>query len=812
MKLNQGTNDVLTFGEDTSKRAGISGRKLSKLQYLLTKGLYKDPTSATIVEWTNNGIDGIVQAGKSPIDNPVLVTIGTDKDNKMFLSVKDTGVGLDKSDFEDVCMQYLESTKEDDDDTIGHFGLGMKSFLSLERPATFTCIKNGVKRRWLVWEGEEFVDYDMILEEDSTEESGVECKIFINDWTEKNLFVSKARTKLAYYDTAVLIIDGVIQQNSIKRTPLFQWSSQNTIQEMHLCLKDVVYAIDWEALGISRIDMPIALRFGLDSGMIPTPSRESYITNAATKALILKRIQEVSDYMVTKYNDTLKDEVPFLEALPNIGNINKNVTLDDKKFLINELLAYATIPPEEMKIKGLKHKPGSYYKSLIYNMNMRYNVVAQVKGDWNTKKIYNNPIDLLSRGIQVIRVNEVLVGRVKSYLKDKYKQYLTMFVTIKDESLEKTPASGPYNYRAILNLKHNEKGMWREYIKEYKYIESLYDSLMIEEYNIKDKPEFEQFLKDEEEKMKEFKRLNPTWKNPKSLNKQSGDVTLAISRPALQAKDVVYEKKAYRINDLRKLPHFVIYGFEEDKKWLENLQKKAFGTSSSKRRGGFSRLQTCIIGKREIAKLPITHNFISMTDFLSKGNKQFRQIATAELIADAIENYKNISANLVVNKYLVDIKKEIDELEVYVNNFHLGLDKKEDVYTSIMTVAKEQGMWDMTIMPSLKKVLDNIEVLRFVSFLKAPPVANEEKTKEFNNIVNQFILFNKVHKARFADYELVRNEPVEVINEAVSEDFNVGESALGQIFGDSPHDIIVETQQDILVEEQVITEPEMEMV
>lgn len=122
MKLNQETNDVIVFGEDNSKKAKISEDKLSKLQYLLTKGLYKDPISAVIVEWTNNGIDGVVQAGKNPVENPVIVSIQS-IGSKTIFTVKDTGVGLSKDDFENICMNYLESTKENDNDTIGHFGL-----------------------------------------------------------------------------------------------------------------------------------------------------------------------------------------------------------------------------------------------------------------------------------------------------------------------------------------------------------------------------------------------------------------------------------------------------------------------------------------------------------------------------------------------------------------------------------------------------------------------------------------------------------------------------------------------------------------
>ena len=122
MILQEAVKDTIVIGEDESKKAKISQDKLAKLQYLLTKGLYKDPITAVIAEWTNNGIDSVVQSGKNPIDYPVIVSINPDTKGRYTFRVEDKGIGLDNKDFEDICMNYLESTKEGDNDTIGHFG------------------------------------------------------------------------------------------------------------------------------------------------------------------------------------------------------------------------------------------------------------------------------------------------------------------------------------------------------------------------------------------------------------------------------------------------------------------------------------------------------------------------------------------------------------------------------------------------------------------------------------------------------------------------------------------------------------------
>src|SRR5688572_3737040 len=128
MKIENQVQDVpIVIGETNVKKATISQDNIGKLQYILTKGLYSDPITAVIAEITNNGIDGVVQAGKDPIENPVIVEIGLDDRGNPIFRVTDRGIGLDKDGFENILMCYLTSTKEVDNETIGYFGLGSKS-------------------------------------------------------------------------------------------------------------------------------------------------------------------------------------------------------------------------------------------------------------------------------------------------------------------------------------------------------------------------------------------------------------------------------------------------------------------------------------------------------------------------------------------------------------------------------------------------------------------------------------------------------------------------------------------------------------
>lgn len=115
---NQSSEKVQIVGENTSKASTINTNEISKLQYILTEGLYSDAVSATIVELTNNAIDSIVEAGLNPLENPVLVNLSS-KDGKYTISIKDEGLGMSKEFFENSFMNYLTSTKGGNNDTIG---------------------------------------------------------------------------------------------------------------------------------------------------------------------------------------------------------------------------------------------------------------------------------------------------------------------------------------------------------------------------------------------------------------------------------------------------------------------------------------------------------------------------------------------------------------------------------------------------------------------------------------------------------------------------------------------------------------------
>lgn len=114
----QKQQDVKIEGQSASKQATIDASRISKLQYILTKGLYTDPKSAVITELSNNGVDAIIESGKDAIQNPVMVEFKYNG-QEYIMSIEDKGVGMDKDFFENRFMSFLDSTKDTNNDQIG---------------------------------------------------------------------------------------------------------------------------------------------------------------------------------------------------------------------------------------------------------------------------------------------------------------------------------------------------------------------------------------------------------------------------------------------------------------------------------------------------------------------------------------------------------------------------------------------------------------------------------------------------------------------------------------------------------------------
>lgn len=753
MIINNQVNNIIKTGENSSKVAEINKGKLAKLQYLLTKGLYKDPIKATIIEWTNNGIDSVRQSGKDPIANPVIVKV---TDNSF--SVEDKGLGLSKSDFETICMSYLTSTKEEDNNAIGAFGIGLKSFMALERSATFTCRKDGKECKFIAYQGSEFMEYDCLYEKDTTEENGVTAEISI-DYIEASKFKYNSEKYLAYYDTVVLYHGEKLINNNILRSEYWQYSENADNNILHLCLKDVYYDIDYNKLGIDRIYMPIALRFELSDGLCPTPSREDLIYNDHTIKLIKERISKVADYFITQYNKTIKEYDTIYDCWNKIIIGSYYVTLNKVQFSINHLLDYSSKSINEISVKNIKFKSLEYYYRNRINFEDEYDKIGFYNGRTYQNKRLHSKFEVIDSTDNKLIVNQAPVGKVKTYLIEKYGNKNIWFIKPKSKKTLFYDRVGysweDKSYSSILGLKNCPKSEWRDRIKEYQLVKSQVTKDFIDVTNVENSKEFLDWCQERKEIAKE-NRKNKVYSNDyKVLNKQEDEVTLAYSRAKSIGEGYTFEKNTYKIKNLHKNPYLTLMFLPEEKDLAASLVKSFYT----------KKVNLAIVGVREQEKVKDIHNFKTFKQFMTT-SKVFKRAVTAELFSRTIKDFKKIYDNEAINvikQVLEPFKKDLEVLEEYVNNNHIRI-YDDELLQSMMAVANENNLWDMIHWEEYNRVKDNIKKYSFLTYFKNFKYSDEETIKEAKSLINQIIYHQKMYKGLHDDLEIIV-QPKEVLAE-----------------------------------------------
>ncbi len=204
-----------------------------------------------------------------------------------------------------------------------------------------------------MYEGEDTNTIDLLYEKDTTEGNGVKVIVPTKHY-DKESFKEKIREQLAYFQNVYFDCGNLIDNNFvIYRTDLFQFSQLATDRNLHLCLDDVYYPIDFQKLGIDKIEFPIAIRLGLTDGVFPTPNRESIRYTKEAKDIILNKIKNIADYFIDKYNESIRETDDVFQVMKYYLNDSKCVTLGTLKKDISSFTEHSTKSLNQPKLKGV---------------------------------------------------------------------------------------------------------------------------------------------------------------------------------------------------------------------------------------------------------------------------------------------------------------------------------------------------------------------------------------------------------------------------------------------------------------------------
>lgn len=556
-----------------------------------------------------------------------------------------------------------------------------------------------------------------------------------NNYGEYNNCIAAIKQQLSYLSNIWYDIPNFDNDFKIYQHPLFEWNSLQTSNELHISLKGIYYPINWEKLGISRINIGLALKFDNYDFLQPVFNREELIWNSVSKAKVLERIKEVSEYLVEEYNKSILEPISFYQGYEEIKSSYKYLQLLDKKFEISSLEEYSSIPINEIKIKGIELRDPSWYKTRNYELfQSLYAKAKYTRGVWKTTRIHAN-LEYEFRNKQKVILVDSIVGNIKEYIKEK--AGYNLYVGEVKHSLNW--------YRSNI-LGSIEKKNWRKYIVEWQnLVNSIKEDFCIDYRGVENTPEYAIWLEKRRQWIKENKIANPG--NYKTLNKQDGEVTISYSRNSLIGGNKVFEKKAYKIADLCKEKQIVIVFTEDEKEIAQELASLVI------------KEKIAIIGIREFSKIKHIQQFKIWKDFMGD-NKPFKRIVTAILGERVINDYSNLTRdkNEIIQKCLVPLDENIRKIRNY--NYANSKFIRSDVATAMLEVAKSKNLWDEEMMPTIKNVENTLKTFDFIKYIAKPNIWDAETVKEVNTVIHQMLLFKKKYKNQLENFELVYQEPI----------------------------------------------------
>ena len=732
------------------------------LMQMLSKNLYSDDIGSAIRECASNALDSHRRAG---VDEPIVVSFKASSYNNYEFCVEDFGIGLDAEDVKNIISKYGKSTKRDSATELGMMGLGFKAPLAYSSSFYFVCRKDGMERKYMMYEGEDTNTIDLLYEKETTERNGVKIIIPVK-YSDKWQFFRKIKEQLCYFESVYFDVpeDGSITNDFvISRHEHFQFSEMSTDHKLHICLDNVYYPLDFAKLGIDTINFPVALRFSLSDGLYPTPNRESLRYTQEAKEIIKQKLTDVANYFITKYNESIEEGNDIKSVVNYLEKSGYFLTMENGvKQRIDSFVKFATIQPAIPQLEGIKllNFATVYSKTKQFMLSNSYKCKYSLKykrmHDMEKHYTYGYNIESICNGKANVYVyQDKISGIKKDYLKATCVESDNNFFVKPTKTMSLgIPAKFDINtYYHALDLKNYPKEQWRDVIKEYQYIISLISANFIDLDALEVPQEF----------IDSKKKVKPTVVGAipgVRRQKLKGEIVGKEADELQKFSDgrcCKFVPVTYKLEKIESNKHLTVYAHHDDYLKLDAL----FGCMQKQKMKvvTFSQRELNVVKDSEI------HNLMSLEQFMEGKNKPFKRMATAYLIKKMIEKYRaTFDRASQVGYTSTPLKERLQMLSKYASdNFYLpgysgGSGAAKEFLESMLAVAEEHKLFDMTIYPEVMELQEIFDKLPFLNPFMVGVGYYDDKNPLVNVLADLFKYYR--YKVDLKHYHLTLNDEV----------------------------------------------------
>jgi len=618
------------------------------LMQMLSKNLYSDAIGSTVRECASNALDSHRRAG---VNKPIVVSLGRNDQNNYEFSVEDFGVGLDDVDVKNIISKYGKSTKRDSNTELGMMGLGFKAPLAYSSSFYFRARKNGMERNYMMYEGEDVNTIDLLSSSPTSEPNGVKVTIPIK-WIDKTDFKKKIKEQLAYFQSVYFDVEDIDNNFLIHRSKIFQFSELANDMYLHVCLDDVYYPLDFQKLGIDQIIIPIGLRFSLTDGLFPTPNRESLRYTKEAKDVILKKIEELSNYVVTKYNESVQEKYKLFDVIHYYKNKERTVDIVGNNFDATRLKKFSTVDFVKPTVDKLKLINLSRFcdigadRYLLGEYNIAYELSNNRMQSFKEDETWKNSVSW--KGFydkKYMLIKESPRGNKKSYLRHICEDKTRFVKKRKPYLLGNIGSTGYKNYYQILGLKNHPKSEWRERIVEFQWMVNEF----IGSLSVADDIEIDQQWLDDKKSAATAKRKMTISTNGPKLQ---GEIPCKIADELLRYVDgqnCKFVSGKINVDTLTGGP-LHIYAKHDEASLIDAMYEI----------GKYNNFKLITVSNREFEGLESLDvpEITSYHTFITGSSLKFKQIVTASLIHRLMKEYSN---SFDSRGYLKEVNKTLSD-------------------------------------------------------------------------------------------------------------------------------------------------------
>ena len=678
------------------------------LMQMLSKNLYADAIGSTVRECASNALDSHRRAGKG--NHPIIVSFKSTNNNYEF-SVEDFGIGLDADDVENIISKYGKSTKRNSTTELGMMGLGFKAPLAYASSFYFIARKDGRERKYMMYEGEEVNSIDLLSDSATSEGNGVKIIIPVK-WSDSYEFKKKIKEQLAYFENVYFDVPDMDNTFKIYRSEHYQISDVCPDSNMHVCLDNVYYPLDFDKLGIKQIYYcRIGLRFSLTDGLFPTPNRESLRYTQEAKQLIKNKITTLANEFMTTYNESIADTDDVRAVIDHFSSGHRHIKDHaGDQWDVSEVLKHATIPARTPTLIGCKYFTAeSLYKIRDYMLNeyeckhelSNYRArISDSRSKWDSDVNFTS----LHKADKIVIFTGVFGDRKRRYIKELWAKKSAKFLKksrpftlfSKDKGwATSTHYSNPDMrcYHDLLKLYNYPKSQWREVITEFQTcIKKVTDNFI--DLDAIDVPEAWIVA----DKAKNYKPKPKAAKNGKVKEKGDVNVKQATAPERETGTNAKFVPTVYDGKTLHKRKMLTVYAKEEDRPTLDHL----FGMF----RRVHNEIAFVIMSDREIKVLEMygLHNFMPLATFLKGHNKPFKRMMTAKLIFMFVGLYGRVfDVRNVLDEVNSGLKKDLDELYDYKEKMIWTWAKETNTDLKLDEYASKHNLYDLELFTKLNR-------------------------------------------------------------------------------------------------------------